>query len=85
MRYHSYMRTTIEMKIEHRAKLLEIAANRGQKGFSSVVSEAIDVYLGLEAQREKQRHRGLELKGALSPKEAKELRKRVELIRTTWR
>ena len=81
----NYMRTTIEMKTEHRAKLLEIAANRGQKGFSSVVSEAIDVYLGLEAQMEKQRQRVLDLEGALSQKEAKELRKQVELIRDTWR
>ena len=85
MCYDNYMRTTIEMKTEHRAKLLEIAASRGQKGFSSVVSEAIDVYLGLEAQREKQRHRALELKGALSPKEAKDLRKQAGLIRTAWR
>ena len=29
------MRTTIEMKPEHRAKLLELAAHRGAKGFSS--------------------------------------------------
>jgi len=27
------MRTTIEIKPEHRAKLLELAAHRGQKGF----------------------------------------------------
>ncbi len=79
------MRTTIEIKAEHRARLLEIAANRGQKGFSSVVSEAIDVYLGLEAQKEKQRDRALELKGALSPKEAQNLRKEVESIRDSWR
>jgi hypothetical protein len=85
MFYGNCMRTTIEMKTEHRAKLLEIAANRGQKGFSSVVSEAIDVYLGLEAQMEKQRQRVLDLEGALSQKEAKDLRKQVERIRDTWR
>ncbi len=79
------MRTTIEIKAEHRARLLEIAARRGQKGFSSVVSEAIDVYLGLEDQKEKQRHRALGLKGAMSPKEAQDLRKEVETIRDSWR
>ena len=85
MCYCEDMRTTIEMKTEHRAKLLEIAANRGEKGFSSVVSEAIDVYLGLEAERNEQRRRALELKGALSPKEARSLRKEVESIRDSWR
>lgn len=73
------------MKPEHRARLLEIAARRGQKGLSSVVSEAIDVYLGLEAEREQQRRLALDLKGALSPKEARNLRKQVESIRDTWR
>ena len=28
------MRTTIELKPEHRAKLLELAARRGEKGFT---------------------------------------------------
>lgn len=34
------MRTTIEIKPEHRAKLLELAARRGAKGFSELVDEA---------------------------------------------
>jgi predicted transcriptional regulator len=36
------MRTTIELKPEHRARLLELAARRGQKGLSAVIQEAID-------------------------------------------
>ena len=39
------MRTTIELKPEHRARLLELAARRGEKGFSSVIAEAVDAYL----------------------------------------
>ena len=35
------MRTTIEMKPEHRAKLFELAARRGAKGFSGLVAEAV--------------------------------------------
>ena len=31
------MRTTIEMKPEHRARVLELAASRGEKGFSTVL------------------------------------------------
>ena len=43
------MRTTIEIRDEHRAKLLEMAARRGEKGFSSIVSEAIELILQAQA------------------------------------
>jgi hypothetical protein len=39
------MRTTIEMKPEHRARILELAEQRGEKGFSTVVAEALELYL----------------------------------------
>jgi hypothetical protein len=45
------MRTTIEMKPEHRARLLELAANRGDKGFSTVVAEALELYLETQSGR----------------------------------
>jgi hypothetical protein len=34
------MRTTVELKPEHRSRLIAIAAKRGEKGFSSVLNEA---------------------------------------------
>ena len=42
------MRTTIEIKPEHRAKLLELAARRGQKGFSHLIAEALEAFLRAE-------------------------------------
>jgi hypothetical protein len=39
------------MKPDHRAKLLELAASRGEKGFSSVVEEAIELLLTSEEGR----------------------------------
>jgi len=42
------VRTTIELKPEHRARLADLAARKGAKGFSSIIAEAIDVYLGSE-------------------------------------
>ena len=38
------MRTTIEMKPEHRARILEMAASPGEKGFSNIVAEALELY-----------------------------------------
>ena len=53
------MRTTIEMKPEHRAKLLELAARRGAKGFSDLVAEALEAHLQAEGRREAQRKRAV--------------------------
>jgi len=79
------MRTTIEMRPEHRAKLLELAARRGAKGFSQLVTEALDAYLRAEADREAQRKRAVLLKGAMPSREAAALRDAAETLRRTWR
>ena len=60
------MRTTIELKSEHRSALLALAARRGEKGFSSVIEEAIESYLAGEAEREGRRQTLLSLAGSLS-------------------
>jgi hypothetical protein len=43
------MRTTIEMKPQHRARVLALAAQRGEKGFSAVAAEALELYLETNA------------------------------------
>jgi len=79
------MRTTIEMKPQHRARLLEIAARRGEKGFSSVVTEAIQAYLDDQARQDEIRKKALAAGGSLSHEEAEEMRKRIAAIRKLWR
>jgi len=49
------MRTTVDLKPEHRSALLTLAARRGEKGFSSVLSEMIEAYLAGECDRERRR------------------------------
>jgi hypothetical protein len=68
------MRTTIKIKPEHRAKLLELAARRGAKGFSELVGEALEAYLRAEADRDALRRRAVRLKGTLAGREARRLR-----------
>jgi len=80
-----HMRTTIEIKPEHRAKLLELAARRGAKGFSHLVAEALEAYLRADADRAAQRKRAVLLKGALPAREAEALRSAAEALRRTWR
>ena len=78
------MRTTIEMKPEHRARLLELAARRGEKGFSGVVMEAIETYLANREALEERQRRALELREALGADEAEQLRNEIREIRGTW-
>jgi predicted CopG family antitoxin len=79
------MRTTIELKDEHRAKLLELAARRGEKGFSDVLAEAIESYLEVLARDEENRKAALRLRGSLSEAEADELRQATRSLREFWR
>jgi predicted transcriptional regulator len=79
------MRTTIELKDEHRARLLEIAARHGEKGFSAIVTLALEAYFEIEETRRTQQKQVLELRGALDEQEAEELLERTEAIRNHWR
>jgi len=79
------MRTTIEIKPEHRARLLELAARRGHKGFSQLIEEALDAYLKAQATNADSRKRVRLLQGALSTKDAKALRSATDEIRASWR
>lgn len=79
------MRTTVDIEPEHRSALLAIAARRGEKGFSSVLKEAIEGYLAGEAEREKRHQKFLALAGSITEQEADELQREVERIRTHWR
>jgi predicted transcriptional regulator len=79
------MRTTIEMKPEHRARILELAANRGEKGFSAVVAEALELYLENQVGRESAIRKAVALKGSLTEAEAAALAAHARKIRENWR
>jgi hypothetical protein len=79
------VRTTIEIKPEHRARLLDLAARRGEKGFSSVIAEALESYLDGLAAREHLRRRALRLRGTLPPSQVERLRRDTRALRENWR
>ncbi|MEK7406337.1 MAG: hypothetical protein AAB225_14645 [Acidobacteriota bacterium] len=79
------MRTTIELSPEHRARLLELAARRGEKGFSSVIGEALEAYLRASAEGERLRAKALRLRGKFTAEEAERLRREVAKVRASWR
>jgi len=79
------MRTTIELKDEHRALLHAIAAQRGWRGYSRVVEEAIAYYLRHHEAAQETRQALLERMGGWSEQEAERTRATIERVRETWR
>ena len=79
------MRTTIEVRDDHRAKLLEMAAQRGEKGFSSLVQEALDRFFEQEEEREARARKAISVLGTIDDEEAAELEASVREIRGRWR
>jgi predicted transcriptional regulator len=79
------MRTTLEITDAQRARLLEIAARRGEKGFSHLVQDALDRYLADEEHRNAQIEAALALAGTLDDKAAEALEGSVRQLRKTWR
>jgi predicted transcriptional regulator len=79
------MRTTIEIPDEQRARLLEIAAIRGEKGFSGLVQEAIAQYLEREAGQAERIQSALATKGAIRGAAADQLQELTSSARAGWR
>jgi len=64
------MRTTIELDDNLRGQLLELAAQRGLKGFSSLIQEAVEAWLQNQAGQQAARLRAVALMGTLSSDDA---------------
>ena len=79
------MRTTIEIRDEHQARLLDLAARRGDKGFSRIIAEAIESYLNARGGEEERVRQALALRGVLSEARARGLLRRVQRLRASWR
>ena len=79
------MRTTIEISDEQRAKLLEAAARRGEKGFSSIIQEALDHYFEGDAARRLKVDRATGAIGSLTAEEADRLEADARELRRSWR
>lgn len=79
------VRTTIELKPEHRARLLELAARRNDKGFSNLVGEALDLYFEALEERERRRLIALRLRGCFAAAEVEALREAIRERSAPWR
>lgn len=89
MHMHAYnidpMRTTIELRDDQRARLLEIAARRGEKGFSGLIQEAVDRYLEHLVAQEHRIREALLVIGAVDDEGAEHMEGVVRQLRGGWR
>jgi len=83
--YHQRMRTTVEITDEQRAQLLKLAAQRGEKGFSSLIREALELYMRQHRARREAVAKALQVKGSFSDEEADTLETSVRSLREKWR
>jgi len=83
--YHGDMRTTVEISDEQRSQLLKLAAQRGEKGFSSLIREALDLYMRQHRARREAVAKALKVKGSFSNDEADALQASVRALREKWR
>jgi metal-responsive CopG/Arc/MetJ family transcriptional regulator len=79
------MRTTIEIPDRQRAKLLEIAARRGLKGFSVIVQEAIEHYLEINPPVDEKVEAALSVLGTMSDEQADAIEASIQQMRENWR
>lgn len=83
--YPSIMRTTIELNEKQRAELLRLAAERGIKGFSQLIQEALDSYLRQQEDKNKTIKAAMKLKGSFTGTDADEFESCIKEIRRNWR
>lgn len=79
------MRTTVEIDDAQRAELLKLAAQRGEKGFSSVIRDALDLFIRQQRARKEAVAQALALEGSFSDDDAAALEASVRKLRAGWR
>ncbi|MDX1566315.1 MAG: ribbon-helix-helix protein, CopG family [Longimicrobiales bacterium] len=80
------MRTTVELSDEIRAKLLELAARRGERGFSAIVEEAVERYLREEEGKQALIDEARSVLGTMTEEDGRALEESVRKLREgRWR
>lgn len=79
------MRTTVEITDVQRAELLRLAAERGEKGFSRLVQEAIDEFLQARNSTAERTELALAALGTLSDSAGDRIQATARELRNSWR
>jgi hypothetical protein len=78
------MRTTIEIADDKLIKLKKLVAERGERGYSGLVDEALERYLSEDGVPNGREEFADEFQGLWSDEEAEEVRTRIAESRKHW-
>jgi len=78
------MRTTIELSERHRGFLITLAAERGSRGYSAVICDALDHYMSCKNTVRDLKAKVLKMKGSWSQAEADDVREKIAEVRAKW-
>jgi len=84
MHYNAYMRTTIELSDPVYRRLKSVAIDRGMRGFSPIVEEALSEYFRSELQRSRLTGAITAAEGAWSEEDVAEWEREREQAWATW-
>jgi len=79
------MRTTIEISDRHRSVLVALAAQRGLRGYSEIIEEALDKYIAEQMRDPDTRERVLAMRGSWQQDEIERTRSRLLELRKQWK
>ena len=78
------MRTTIEISDKHRSALLSIAAQKGLRGYSKIIEEAIDYYIANQSNSTGIKNNVLAMKGTWK-KDSEQIKANISELRKNWK
>ena len=77
------MRTTIEISDKHRSALLSIAAQKGLRGYSKIIEDAIENYIKDQDKIARIKNNVISMKGSWG-KESEEIKTNIKELRKNW-
>ncbi len=78
------MRTTIEISDRQRSVLVALSAQRGLRGYSELIEEAVDKYIEAQAKDPEIKEKVLSLQGSWKKGEAEQVKARLLELREKW-
>ena len=79
------MRTTIELSNDRRSSLHSLAAQRGLRGYSKLIEEAVDLYIHEKTTSKSKVEHLLKMRGTWNKEDARNFKKKLREIRRTWK
>jgi hypothetical protein len=79
------MRTTIEISDRHRSVLVALAAQRGLRGYSEIIEEALDKYIAEQVRDPEIKEKVLAMRGSWQRDEIERTRSSLVELREQWK